>query len=94
MLVDNRSERRTEVGVAERRPRARLSVILPNYNHGALLPRSLGALIQQSLPPHEILVIDDGSTDNSVAVIEAYGRRSDRIRLIRHMANRGAFAAV
>jgi glycosyltransferase involved in cell wall biosynthesis len=54
----------------------------------------LGALLQQSMPPQKILVVDDGSTDESVAVIEAYRRRCDRIRLIRHMTNHGAFAAV
>jgi glycosyltransferase involved in cell wall biosynthesis len=94
MRVDHQYERRAPVGVLDRSQGARVSVILPNYNHGWLLPRSLGALLQQSLPPQEILVIDDGSTDDSVAVIEAYGRRCDRIRLIRHTTNRGAFAAV
>jgi glycosyltransferase involved in cell wall biosynthesis len=94
MLVDNRYESRPAVGVLERGLGARVSVILPNYNHGWLLPRSLGALLQQSMPPQEILVIDDGSTDDSVAVIEAYRQRCDRIRLIRHKANQGAFAAV
>jgi glycosyltransferase involved in cell wall biosynthesis len=94
MLVDNRYEPRTAAGVLERSHGARVSVILPNYNHGWLLPRSLGALVQQSMLPQEILVIDDGSTDNSVAVIEAYRRRCDRIRLIRHTTNQGAFAAV
>jgi glycosyltransferase involved in cell wall biosynthesis len=50
--------------------------------------------LQQSVAPREILVVDDGSTDDSVVLIEAYRRRCDRIRLIRHTANQGAFAAV
>jgi hypothetical protein len=37
-------ERRTAVRIRERRQGAPVSVILPNYNHGSLLPRSLGAL--------------------------------------------------
>src|SRR5262249_17297263 len=94
MLVDTHDEPRTAPRVLERRQGAPVSVILPNYNHGSLLPRSLGALAQQSVAPQEILVVDDGSTDNSVAVIEAYRRRCDRIRLIRHATNQGAFAAV
>jgi glycosyltransferase involved in cell wall biosynthesis len=94
MRVDNRYERHSAAGALERRQRARVTVILPNYNHGWLLPRSLGALVQQSVLPQEILVIDDGSTDNSVEIIEAFARRCDRIRLIRHPANQGAFAAV
>jgi glycosyltransferase involved in cell wall biosynthesis len=94
MLADNRYEHRSAADILERGQGARVSVILPNYNHGWLLSRSLGALMQQTVPPDEILVVDDGSTDNSVEVIEAHGRRCDRIRLIRHAANRGAFAAV
>jgi heptose III glucuronosyltransferase len=90
MLVDNRYERRTAARIGQRRKGAPVSVIVPNYNHGSLLPRSLGALLQQSAPPQEILVVDDESTDDSVAVIEAYRRCCDRVRLIPP----GVFAAV
>src|SRR6266513_1887757 len=45
---------------------APLSVIVPNYNHGEYLPRCLEALLNQSLQPSEIIVIDDASTDNSM----------------------------
>ena len=71
-----------------------LSVILPSYNHGQWLPRSLGALVAQAGPSIEIVLIDDGSTDNSAAVIADFCRRHDCIRLIRHDANRGPLAAV
>jgi glycosyltransferase involved in cell wall biosynthesis len=71
-----------------------LSVILPSYNHGQWLPRSLGALVAQAGPSTEIVLIDDGSTDNSAAVIADFCRRHDCIRLIRHDANRGTLAAV
>ena len=47
-----------------------LSVILPNYNHGALIPRALSALLGQDLLPIEIIVIDDASTDDSPAIIK------------------------
>ena len=71
-----------------------LSVILPSYNHGQWLPRSLGALVAQAGPSTEIVLIDDGSTDNSATVIADFCRRYDCIRLIRHDVNRGPFAAV
>jgi len=49
-----------------------LSVIVPNYNHARCLPRCLDALLAQSVPAGEILVIDDASTDDSVRIIESY----------------------
>src|SRR5690348_15227277 len=71
-----------------------LSVILPSYNHGQWLPRSLRALVAQAGPSTEIVLIDDGSTDNSAAIIADFCKRHDCIRLIRHDTNRGTLAAV
>jgi Glycosyl transferase family 2 len=75
-------------------PPISLSVILPNYNHAKLIPRALYAFLNQTPPAEEIIVIDDGSTDDSVKVIEEFARRHRSIRLIRHPANRGIVAAV
>jgi glycosyltransferase involved in cell wall biosynthesis len=53
----------------------RFSVIIPNYNNGATLGRAIDSLLAQTWLPHEIIVIDDGSKDDSRAVCAAYGRR-------------------
>ena len=66
-----------------------LSVIVPNYNHAQLLPTCLEALLSQSVPPTEIIVIDDGSTDNSVEVIKALAARHPTIKLYQNDKNRG-----
>ena len=71
-----------------------VSVIVPNYNHGKWLPRSLGALVAQAGPAAEIIVIDDGSTDNSVEVIADFCERRDCVRLIKHDVNNGVHAAM
>ncbi len=71
-----------------------LSVILPNYNHGKLVARALHALATQTPAAREIIVVDDGSTDNSVEVIEALQRRYAAIRLIRNQTNQGIVASV
>lgn len=42
-----------------------VSVIIPTYNRAATLVRSLTSVINQSLPPREIILVDDGSTDRS-----------------------------
>jgi glycosyltransferase involved in cell wall biosynthesis len=71
-----------------------LSVILPNYNHCYCLPRALRALVSQAVQPTEIIVVDDGSTDDSIGVIQEFCQQYDSIRLIRHETNRGTAAAV
>jgi glycosyltransferase involved in cell wall biosynthesis len=82
------SERRTTA------KRPSISVILPNYNHGKWLRRSIGALVAQAVSSMEILLIDDGSTDNSLEVIADLCRQHDCIRLIQHDVNRGPYVAV
>src|SRR5262249_14117699 len=62
-----------------------ISVIMPAYNCGRYLPEALDAALGQTLPPHEVLVVDDGSTDDTPQVCAAYG---DRIRYVRQ-PNRG-----
>lgn len=66
-----------------------LSVVLPNYNHSLFLPKALEDILSQSFCPLEILVIDDGSNDNSIEVIERFVKEHPVVRLIRNMENRG-----
>lgn len=56
------------------------SVAIPTYNCAAFIGETLKAILQQTLPPAEIVVVDDGSTDDTCAVIEQFG---ERIKLIR-----------
>ena len=50
-----------------------VSVIVPNYNYAEALPLCIAALQRQTYAPIEILVVDDGSTDDSVAIAESMG---------------------
>ena len=72
----------------------KVSVVLPNYNHARWLPAALTALVRQDPAPGEIIVVDDGSTDNSVAIIERFQRQYPFIKLIRHKTNQGVETAV
>lgn len=47
-----------------------ISVIIPTYNRKHLLCRAIDSVIRQSFSPHEILVVDDGSTDDSQALVQ------------------------
>ena len=52
-----------------------ISVVIPTYNGAAFLRKVLADLRAQTLPPDEILVMDNGSTVESVAVAEAVAVR-------------------
>lgn len=67
----------------------KISVYIPAYNVAEFLSRSIESLLAQSLPPDEILVIDDGSRDRSAEIAAAY----PAVTLIRHPANKGLAAA-
>lgn len=49
---------------------ATVSVVVPSYNHAQFIETTLRSIIKQTLRPAELIVIDDGSSDNSAAVIE------------------------
>jgi glycosyltransferase involved in cell wall biosynthesis len=73
---------------------ATIGVILPNYNHGHLLARSLTALLSQTFAADEIIIVDDGSTDHSLDVIARFQNRSPTIKLMSEPANAGVVASL
>lgn len=78
-----------QTGVAPGSGSGRLTVVLPNYNHARYLPQSLGAIFAQTRPADEIIIFDDASTDDSVAVIEALIRGHTEARLEQCAVNQG-----
>jgi glycosyltransferase involved in cell wall biosynthesis len=57
----------------------RISLVIPSYNRGALIAETIESALAQTTPFHEIIVVDDGSTDETRRVAARY---SDRIRFI------------
>jgi len=51
----------------------RVSAIIPSYNRAKFLSETISCLLAQTSPPHEIIVIDDGSTDNTEEVVAKFG---------------------
>jgi glycosyltransferase involved in cell wall biosynthesis len=70
------------------------SVIIPNFNHSQFVAKAIGSVLAQGDDVSELIVIDDGSTDNSVVVIEAALQGRPNARLLRNETNRGAVATL
>lgn len=60
-----------------------VSVIISNYNYSQYLSEALDSVLGQTSPATEIIVVDDGSTDGSVGILEDYARDNASIQLIR-----------
>lgn len=71
----------------------RMSVVIPNYNHGHLIEDALAAISRQTMLPAEVVVVDDGSTDDSLARLHALATRMPWLRIHEHGDNRGVNAA-
>lgn len=66
-----------------------LAVVIPNYNHGHLLKELIPTLFKQSRPPDEVVLVDDGSSDDSVTIIEKLSSQNNKIKLFRNKKNQG-----
>ena len=51
---------------------AKVSVIVPNYNHAQFLEQRVNSLLSQTYIDFEIIIVDDASSDESIAILEAY----------------------
>lgn len=70
----------------------RISVVVPAYNIGAWLPRCLDSLLAQTCENLEIIVVNDGSTDDTKAVLDRYAAEHPSIKAI-HKENGGVTSA-
>lgn len=73
----------------QRRPQ--VSVVMPTYERARLIGRAIASVLDQSYDDLELIVVDDGSTDDTDQVVASFG--DDRVRYIRHETNRHASAA-
>lgn len=59
-----------------------ISVIVPAYNAEITIKRCLNSIISQTYQPLEIIVVNDGSTDDTKRIVEAISKEDDRVKLI------------
>jgi dolichyl-phosphate beta-glucosyltransferase len=74
-----------------------LSVVIPAHNEAGRLEYTLRRMVdylQQAEPRHEIIVVDDGSSDGTAELVRGLSKEWPQLRVIEHVANRGKGAAV
>jgi len=69
-----------------------ITVVVPAYNCAPWLPRCLDSLLAQTYPNLEIVVVNDGSTDDTKTVLDDYAARCSRVTAV-HQKNAGEYAA-
>ena len=77
---------RAIVDETTRLTKSSVAVIVANYNYGRFVGEAIESVLLQTVPPDEVLVIDDCSTDGSEGVIARY---ADRVRFVRNSRNLG-----
>lgn len=62
----------------------KISIITANYNYAQYIEEAINSVINQSYQNWELIIVDDGSSDNSVEIIKSYCEKDSRIRLFQH----------
>lgn len=70
----------------------KLSIIIPIYNAAKTLNRCIESILKQSFTDYELILIDDGSNDESAAMCDAYQQMGENIK-VKHQKNLGLSAA-
>jgi glycosyltransferase involved in cell wall biosynthesis len=71
----------------------RATCIITNYNYGAYLRQAIDSVLSQTTPFDEIIVVDDGSTDDSSVVLFELSKRVDKLQIFHREDNAGQLAA-
>ena len=66
-----------------------LTVLMPVYNADKFLDESINSILSQTYYNFELLILDDGSTDNSLKIIKTYAKEDKRIKILVNKTNQG-----
>lgn len=74
-------------------PNELISVIIPTFNSARFLSKAIKSALEQSYQNIEILVVDDGSTDETERIVKKWQKKDKRIRYLKHKKQKGLSAA-
>ena len=75
--------------VAKKSSMPLLTVLMPVYNAEKFLAESINSILSQTYSDFELLILDDGSTDNSLKIIKVYAKEDKRIKILVNKTNQG-----
>lgn len=90
MLFQDKMNKKKGDSMGSKRPM--FSIVIPVYNTGRMLDRMMESIQNQTYQDYEVILMDDGSTDDTAEVCDDWARKDGRIQS-RHIKNLGAFAA-
>ena len=67
----------------------KVSIVVPNYNHARFLRRRVESVLRQTFQDFEVILLDDGSTDDSESILSQYGG-DPRVRIEFNEVNSGS----
>ncbi len=70
-----------------------VSIIIPTFNRAYCLPRAVESVLKQTFPDFELIIVDDGSIDDTGKIISRLQDEDARIKYIKHGTNKGGNAA-
>jgi len=76
-------------GMKKNRKKPLVSVIIPTYNRSQMVQEAIDSVLEQDFTDYELIVVDDGSNDNTPEILAGYGQR---IKVL-HQSNKGVSAA-
>jgi glycosyltransferase involved in cell wall biosynthesis len=71
-----------------------VSIVMPVFNGARYLRESLDSILAQTHSSWQLVIVDDGSTDETPRIVGDYVRRDSRVETVRHERNRGVFAGL
>lgn len=70
-----------------------ISIIIPCYNYAHYLHASINSILNQDFPDYELILIDDGSSDETWQIMQVYAQQFPHIRAFKNASNQGIFKA-